>query len=93
VKQLKNLAVAFAFVGLLATSGIANADPKLYVEVGAMWANPGDASAEFPKIQAPAGTLAKWQAVNCKSGLTLVQSVPKENFAFFRALSMPLVVA
>ena len=45
--QPKNLAAAFAFVGLLTTSGIAKADPKLYVEVGAMWANPGDTAAEF----------------------------------------------
>ena len=43
----KHWVAAFAFVGLLTSSGVANAEGKMYVEVGASMAQPGDASAEF----------------------------------------------
>ena len=46
--QPKNFVAAFAFVGLLTTSGIVNAEvPDLYVEAGYTWVNPGDIDAEF----------------------------------------------
>jgi len=45
--QSKNLAIVLALVGLLTTSGIANADAKFYMEVGGVMGDPSDASAEF----------------------------------------------
>ncbi len=45
--QSKNLVAAFVVLGLLATSDIANADGKLYVEGGFTWSLPGEADAEF----------------------------------------------
>jgi len=62
--QPKNLAVAFAFMGLLTISGIANADGKLYVEVGASMVQPGDASAEFTTQR----TGASWDLGDMQGG-------------------------
>jgi len=45
--QPKFLVAAFALVGLLTTSGFANADGKMYVEVGGTWASVSDVDAEF----------------------------------------------
>lgn len=46
--QPKHLVAAFAFVGLLATGGVANADGKFYVEGGASWAtNVDDVTTPF----------------------------------------------
>ena len=46
--QPKSFVAAFAFLGLLTTSGIANADgAKFYMEVGGVMGDPTDAAAEF----------------------------------------------
>jgi len=45
--QSKNLVAVLSFVGLLTTSGIANADGKFYVEAGASYTQPSDVNAEF----------------------------------------------
>jgi hypothetical protein len=49
--QPRLLVAVLAFVGVLTTSGIANADGeivgKYYVEGGVLWANPGDVVADF----------------------------------------------
>jgi hypothetical protein len=45
--QSKNFVAALAFIGLLTTGGVANADGQFYVELGASHADPGDVLAEF----------------------------------------------
>ena len=50
--QPKNLAAAFALVGVLFAGGIANAEGlggRFYIEVGALTANPDNAVDEFTR--------------------------------------------
>jgi hypothetical protein len=47
--QPKFLVAAFVFVGMLTTSGIANAESRFYVEVGASFGDPDDVTAEFTR--------------------------------------------
>ncbi len=68
--QSKNLVATFIVAGLLATSNIANADGKLYVEGGFTYSVPGDVDAEFTTEN----TTASWSLSSMVGGKVQVGS-------------------